>query len=336
MTDISNITAVVLAAGKGTRMKSAKPKVLHEVMYKPMVHYVLDSLKSTSVKNICVVIGHQHEQVTNALKDYQINTVIQTKQLGTGHAVLCAEEACNACKAVLVLCGDTPLVRSATIELMIANHYQEKAVITLMTTLLEDPTGYGRIISNSEGNILEIVEQKDADDSQLQIKEINAGIYLVEKQFLFEALKQITTDNSQGELYLTDIVAIANRLNHKVHKFTHADAVDILGVNSRVELAQAHSELQKRRNRELMLAGVTIYGPDTVFIGPDVTIGQDTIIHPGVQITGDSYIGTNCIICSGAQIHNCNLASETIIGAYANIQDQLFASSTKIDPLARL
>ncbi len=333
MTSLANINAVVLAAGKGTRMKSAQAKVLHEVFFKPMVHHVLDTIKDTGINNCTVIIGHQKEKVKESLKSYNLTTVLQEKQLGTGHAVLCAEEACSANDTVMILCGDTPLIRPQTLEAMIGRHQKSGAVLTLMTTLLENPFGYGRIISDKHGNITAIVEQKDADEKQLNIKEINAGIYLANRDFLFTSLKQIGTDNAQGEVYLTDIVTIARQHGHTANKFIHPIAIDILGVNSRIELAQAHKELQKRRNHDLMLTGITIYGGETVFIAPEVTIGRDTTIFPGVQISGRSIIGRDCLLETGAQINNCLIADQAIIGAQSYLKNCRIATAQKITPL---
>ncbi|NIA05309.1 MAG: NTP transferase domain-containing protein [Proteobacteria bacterium] len=326
------ITAVVLAAGKGTRMKSSRAKVLHEVFFKPMLHHVLDAVSKSPVETTAVVVGHQSGAVTASLRDYQVTTVLQAEQLGTGHAVLCAEKACAGAGTVMILCGDTPLIRPETLDAMIRQHRSTAAAITLMTTVLADPSGYGRIINNEQGEVLEIVEQKDASAEQLQLREINAGIYLVERAFLFSALKEVDTDNSQGEVYLTDIVSIANRQGRKVHKYNHPEAIDVLGVNSRFEMAQAHQELQRRRNRELMLAGVTMYGPETIFIALDIPVGRDTVIHPGVQVTGRSQIGSGCLLEPGVLLHDCQVGDNAIISAYTILQKRCVEPSGHIAP----
>ncbi|MCI5137636.1 MAG: glycosyl transferase family 2, partial [Candidatus Electrothrix sp. AR1] len=182
-------------------------------------------------------------------------------------------------------------------------------------TVLDDPFGYGRIITDEEDGVVAIVEQKDASAEQRALQEINAGIYLVDADFLFSALQQVGTDNSQGEVYLTDIVSIATKQGHRVEKFVHTPAIDVLGVNSRVELAQAHSELQLRHNREVMLSGVTMYCPETILISPDCRIGQDCVVQAGVQITGSSKIGSKVQIASGAVLHNCQVGDKAVIGA---------------------
>ncbi len=334
MTKFQDINAVVLAAGKGTRMKSEKAKVLHQVFFKPMVHHVLDTICATGIDSCTVIIGHQRQRVAKSLQPYpDVTTVVQREQLGTGHAVLFAEESCLASDTIMILCGDTPLIRSETLEAMIEQHRKNGATLTLMTTRLEDPFGYGRIVSDQENTVSEIVEQKDCDEYQLELKEINAGIYLADRKFLFEALKQVGTDNAQGEVYLTDIVTIANRQGHVVYKFAHPDSIDVLGVNSRIELSQAHQELQRRRNQELMLAGVTIYGPETVMISPEASIEQDTVIYPGVRIIGNSTIGRDCILESGVQLEGCHIASQVTIGAHCCLNNCNVATAQKIPAL---
>ncbi len=328
-----DISAVILAAGKGTRMKSGKAKVLHEVFCKPMLHHVLDAVAAAGIEHPAVIIGHQRRQVQDALNEYRFTPVIQKEQLGTGHAVLCAETACRSADQVMILCGDTPLIRPETLRAMIRRHQEKEAVLTLMTTLLDDPFGYGRIISDADDRILEIVEQKDADARQQAVQEINAGIYLATADFLFTALRQVGTDNSQGEVYLTDIVLIAVNQGYRVEKFIHSSALDVLGVNSRVELAQAHAELQKRRNQEIMLGGVTVYAPESVLVAPDSSIGLDTIIQAGVQITGQTEIGPGCLLETGAVLHNCRIGENAVIGAYSVLRNCMLEENARIPPL---
>jgi len=329
---MNKLTALILAAGKGTRMKSLKAKVLHEVFFRPMLHYVMDAVKATSVDTLAVVVGHQRNWVMEILHGYTFTPVIQDEQLGTGHAVLCCEEACSNADTIMVLCGDIPLVRPETLEKMFSRHQETGSILTLMTTELKDPFGYGRIIKNNTGQVTAIVEEKDADETQRKILEINAGIYLVDREFLFQALKKVGTDNSQGEVYLTDIVAIANEQGHSVYTFFHDEAIDVLGVNSRVDLAQAHAELQRRRNTELMLSGVTMYGPESIYIEPGVTVGLDTVIHPGVRITGSTRVGVGCIIEPGVFIHDCDIANNAIIGAWSTLQKWKVQPSEYIIP----
>jgi bifunctional UDP-N-acetylglucosamine pyrophosphorylase/glucosamine-1-phosphate N-acetyltransferase len=328
------ITAVILAAGKGTRMKSSKAKVLHELHCKPMLHHVLDTVIAAGVTQTAVIVGHQREQVLASLQKYRIQPVVQEKQLGTGHAVLCAEQACTSAQLIMILCGDTPLIRPETLQAMICQHQDTAAVLTLMTTELDNPVGYGRIISNSSEQVLRIVEQKDADAAQQAIKEINAGIYLAQADFLFAALRQVGTNNSQGEVYLTDIVGIAVQQGIRVERFVHKPALDVLGVNSRIELAQAHAALQLRRNQELMLAGVTIYAPETVLVAPESRIGQDTIIQAGVQISGQCEIAANVLIETGVVLQNCVVGNKAVIGAHSVLRHCTVAAGEQVPPLS--
>ena len=328
-----SITAVVLAAGKGTRMKSNRAKVLHELFFKPMIHHVLDTVNRAGIEQVCVIVGHQREKVLKALADYHLTPVVQQEQLGTGHAVLCARQACRNSDLVMILCGDTPLIRPETLRAMIEQHRQTDGVLTLMTTRLEDPFGYGRVITDSAGHVLKIVEQKDATSEQRAIREINAGIYLADTTFLFKALKQVGTDNSQGEVYLTDIVAIAVSEGHRVQAFAHTPAIDVLGVNSRVELAQAHGELQMRHNRKVMLSGVTMYSPETILLDPESTIGRDTIIQGGVQITGRSEVGQNARLETGVVLQKCTLGAHAVIGANSVLHNCTVEAEEHIPPL---
>ncbi len=329
----TSITAVILAAGKGTRMKSSRAKVLHEVFFKPMVHHVLDTVSRTSIEHCALIIGHQREEVLQSVQDYSLTPVFQEEQLGTGHAVLCAEAGCSHCEQVMILCGDTPLIHPETLEDMVTQHNQHKSQLTVMTTLLDNPFGYGRIVSDTKSNILEIVEQKDADEAQRKIKEVNAGIYLVDRNFLFKSLKQVGTDNSQGEVYLTDIVAIANRQGLQVQKYVHPNALDVLGVNSRIELALAHGELQMRRNKELMLSGVTMYNPETIVIEPGCTVKQDAVLHPNIHISGATTIGSGATLAPGCVLHNCHIGDKAVIGANAVLSNCSIDSSEHIPPL---
>jgi len=327
------ITAVVLAAGKGTRMKSSRAKVLHEVFFQPMVHHVLNTIQETGIDRCVVIVGHQRQEVLRVLQGFSIIPVVQEAQLGTGHAVLCAENACSETDLVMILCGDTPLIQATTLQAMIETHREQRATLTLMTTLLDQPFGYGRILCDARGKVQAIIEEKDATDEQRRIQEINAGIYLVDRSFLFAALGQVGTDNSQGEVYLTDIVAVANRQGLTVHKFVHPQAMDVLGVNSRVELAQAQAVLQHRRNRSLMLSGVTLQAPETILIAPECAIGQDTAIMGNVRISGGTSVGRECWIASGTVLHDCQLGDGVTIGANSVLEHCRIPEGETIPPL---
>jgi bifunctional UDP-N-acetylglucosamine pyrophosphorylase/glucosamine-1-phosphate N-acetyltransferase len=315
-----DVTAIILAAGKGTRMKSEKPKVLHELFFSPMIHHVLDVVSTLSVQNIIVVTGYHGQEVEAEIAGYGVKFVRQEQQLGTGHAVLAAEEATiKNHGAVLVLCGDTPLIKAETLRDMLKFHCQNAAQITVMTTRMDDPTNYGRIISNDAGELQRIVEEKDASEKERKIQQVNAGIYCVERAFLFETLKKVGVDNLQGEIYFTDIVKIATDSGVTVKKFVCEDSSEIIGVNSRVELEKAAKILQKRRNRELMDAGISIMDSDTIFIEKTVSIGGDSIIYPHVFISGKTEIGRGVKILPFTRINDMKISDYALIPAFSNL-----------------
>lgn len=328
-----SISCVVLAAGKGTRMKSTRAKVLHEVFFAPMIHHVLEAVNSLRLDHIIVVVGYQQDRVEEALESYPVSFVVQEEQLGTGHAVLCARDQLAAVGGtVLILCGDTPLIRAETLACMLAEHRAKGAPLTVMTTRLAEPTNYGRIVRDEQGAVLKIVEEKDATPQQRQIDEINAGIYCAETGFLFEALQQVGSDNSQGEVYLTDIVELANRAGHRVNRFAGVDAEEVLGVNSRVELAAAYKSLQQRRNEELMLSGVTLISPETVAVQKGVTIEPDTTIGPNVIITGRTRIGKGCRIAANVVIRESLLGDQVMVGAFSYLDNGRIDAGQTLPP----
>ncbi|MBM9537199.1 bifunctional UDP-N-acetylglucosamine diphosphorylase/glucosamine-1-phosphate N-acetyltransferase GlmU [Desulfobulbus alkaliphilus] len=328
-----SITALVLAAGKGTRMRSNRAKVLHEVFFQPMIHHVLHAVNQASINHCAVIVGHQRQEVMAALDGFSLTAVHQEQQLGTGHAVLCAEAACAGADMVMILCGDTPLIKASTLRAMISAHRHQQADLTLMSTLLDQPFGYGRLLTDDQGAVLSIVEEKDATEGQRRIREVNAGIYLVDTKILFDALRRVGTNNSQGEMYLTDIIAIANETGRNVQKFLHPEAIDVLGVNSRIELARAQATLQCRHNHSLMLAGVTLYAPESTLIAPDCIIGQDTSLQGNIRIDGGTTIGTNCRIDSGCVLHACQIGDNVSIGANTVLEHCTLADSISVPPL---
>lgn len=316
------LTTVILAAGKGTRMKSAKAKVLHELMFAPMIHHVLDAVKPLNSRQNIVVAGHQRKEVEISLAGYHVDIAIQEEQLGTGHAVMAAQRKLQGEEStVMILCGDTPLLTAKRLSAMYEHHMDSNATVTVMTTELDNPTNYGRIVSDDQGRFTRIVEEKDSTDTEKCIKEVNSGIYCVEQSFLFDNLQKIGSDNAQNEIYLTDIVALAVDKGLTVEKFINSDSDEIMGVNSRTELAKAHALLQMRRNRELMDSGVTMYSPETILIGPQVTIEPDTIIHANTTITGSSNIMKNCCIQQGCFLSNVQLNENSYIKPYTILTD---------------
>ena len=330
------LTVLILAAGKGTRMKSNKAKVLHEVFYSPMIHHVVKAVLPLGPSRTIVIVGHQQDEVRNALGDFPVEFVTQEKQLGTGHAVLATEQSLSDTQGtVMILCGDTPLIQTKTLQEMYDCHKASSATLTLMTTNLDNPTNYGRILIDSDGRLSGIVEEKDTTLEQKAIREINAGIYCVEKAFLYGALHRVGTDNSQGEMYLTDIVALAVTGGHRAERFITSAPHDVLGVNSRVELAAAHKEIQCRRNTELMLQGITMHNPETICVATTSTIGQDTLLMAGVHIQGESTLGESCRIEPGVILQNCILGDKVKIGAYSILENCTLPAETVLAPHSR-
>jgi bifunctional UDP-N-acetylglucosamine pyrophosphorylase/glucosamine-1-phosphate N-acetyltransferase len=266
-----------------------------------------------------------------SLRGLPVTFAVQEHQLGTGHAVLVAEDFLPAeASIVLILCGDTPLVRSATLARMLDSHRRSCRLLTVMTTILADPTNYGRIVSGGDGSIERIVEQKDASPDELAIAEINAGIYCVDRRFLFAALAGVDRNNSQGEMYLTDIVGIARKQGHVVGRFRCEDAPEVLGVNSRIELAMAEAKLREERNRGLMASGVTLIDPATAYIGGHVVIGRDTVIEPCVSISGESFIGEGCRIGSFAVLENCSLGRGVVVAPLVRLAGVVIEEGRKV------
>jgi len=320
----ASLHVVVLAAGKGTRMKSDRAKVLHPVFFAPMICHVLEAVRSLAPAETVVVTGHQAERVEEVVSAaYAVRFVRQRQQLGTGHAVLTAEEVLGGKSGlVLILCGDTPLIRAETLQALVETHRRGGRVLTVMTAVVSDPSHYGRIVTNEQGGIERIVEAKDADAEQRAIREINAGIYCVDLPFLFAALKQVGTDNQQGEVYLTDIVAIARRQGCEVGRFVCPDPLEVTGVNSRVELAVANTIMQQRRNEALMLAGVTMIHPESIFVENSVQIGRDTEIHSHCLLAGQTVLGEACRLEPFCSLLDCRVGDGVCIKSFSNLQGQ--------------
>ena len=330
---MDNINAVILAAGEGTRMKSKMPKVLHEVMGRPMVKRVVDTAKDLEAKNICVVTGHMSETVQEALKDEGVSFAVQEKQLGTGHAVMQAEEYINENEDVLILYGDTPLIKAETLEKLIEYHRSENNGVSIISAIVEDSAGYGHIIRDKDGSFVKNVEYKDATPEEKLVKEINSGIYCFKGSSLKKALKLITNDNAQGEYYLPDALEIILKSGEKVNAMTIGDVTEFFGVNNRVQLAQANKIMQKRINEKHMLNGVTIIDPTDTYIADDVEIGMDTIIYPGCVLEGKTVIGDDCKIGPDTRLTDMTLAPNVTI-QYTVAMESEIGSGTKVGPFA--
>jgi bifunctional UDP-N-acetylglucosamine pyrophosphorylase/glucosamine-1-phosphate N-acetyltransferase len=336
---MSDLLAVILAAGKGTRMRSALPKVLHRVGGKPMVQHVLDAAGAAGAKKGVVVIGFGAESVREALGT-QTEFVVQAEQLGTGHAVQqTAALLKNYTGTVMILCGDTPLLQSATLAGLFAAHKQTGASATVLTAHMPDPTGYGRVIRDDSGRVVKIVEHKDATEEERKVNEVNTGIYCFERPALFEALAAVNCANQQGEYYLTDVIGILAAKQAKVWAVAAGNYEETLGVNSRLQLAGAEKILRRRKLEELMDSGVTIMDPDSTFIDAAVQIGADTVIYPFTWIEGDdTRIGRNCLIGPNTRIqntrighhvtlhfsytHDCEIQDGAVVGPYVHLRPQ--------------
>lgn len=330
-----NINAVILAAGKGTRMKSETPKVLHKIFDKTLLGYVLDAVNKTGVNEgvnkAYVIVGHQAEVVDKFVTENYKNasTVLQTPQLGTGHAVsMVCPQLENFDGDVLILCGDTPLITEGTLKKFIEYHNSKKSDLTVMSAIFEDPTNYGRIVRDGE-KLASIVEEKDASPAQKKIKEVNAGIYLLNWQKIKPAFSQLKSNNAQSEYYLTDIISWGGAQGLNVNAYTLENNEEIFGINSRVHLAEATKILNQKTVYKHMEAGVTIVDPATTWISVDTQIGADTIIYPNTFITGKNKIGANCIIGPFAHIRgDVELGDNVKIGNFVEVKKSKIASNT--------
>lgn len=305
---MANLTAVILAAGKGTRMKSKLPKVLHKVGGHPMLEHVMDAAEAAGCRDNVVVIGHGAELVRELVGD-RARIALQAEQLGTGHAVLQAADTLKDFSGtVMILCGDTPLLEADELEKFYAEHVKSGAAATVMSALMDDPFGYGRILRDANGDVAGIVEQKDASEEQKQIKEINTGNYCVEAPLLFEVLRTLGNDNAQGEYYLTDVLAKLRAMGKKVGGVITADSEMIMGVNSRRQLAEAESVMRRRIAERHMDDGVTIMDPASTFIEKSVKIAPDTVIYPNTWLQGATEIGEDCEIGPNVRLENVKVA----------------------------
>lgn len=327
--------AIVLAAGKGKRMKSKLYKVLHPVCGKPMVGHVVNTVRLTNSERTVVIVGHGAEDVQAYLGD-QAEYALQAEQLGTGHAVQQAEGLLGKEEGTTILiCGDTPLVRAETIEAMIALHEGEGAAATILTAIPEDPTGLGRIIRGEDGGVLRIVEQKDCTPEEAAVNEINTGTYCFDNRKLFDALSRVTNNNAQGEYYITDVIGILRGDGDKIAAYATRDLDESIGVNDRVVLSQAEAAMRERIVREHMLGGVTVIDPSSTYIGADVTIGSDTVLYPGTVITGQTTIGEDCKIGPNSEIENSVIGNGTAV-SQSVVRDSTVGDHVSVGPFAHL
>jgi bifunctional UDP-N-acetylglucosamine pyrophosphorylase/glucosamine-1-phosphate N-acetyltransferase len=350
---MSELVSVILAAGKGTRMKSKLPKVLHHVGGKPMIEQVLRASRIAGAKRNIVVVGFGAEKIMEELSG-SVEFATQAEQLGTGHAVMQAKELVSDFDGtVMVLCGDTPLLSGGVLAKFYREHLEKNAAATVLTAVMPDPTGYGRVVRNSAGQVVKIVEQKDASPVELAVNEINTGIYCFEKKALFSALAKINCNNNQGEYYLTDVLGILVAEGAAIRAAVTDDFEQTMGINSRRQLAEAEKIWQRRRLEELMDNGVTIMDTASTFVDADVTIGQDTIIYPFTWLEGETIIGEGCQIGPNTRLentvvgdntilhfvyaHDCKVGNRVTVGPYVHLRPQTeLADEVKIGNFAEV
>ena len=331
----NDIIAIVMAAGKGTRMKSKNSKLVQKIYGKEIVKRAVENAQKAGVRDIVAVVGYKKEEVMKVLGD-NIKYAYQDEMLGTGHAVMQAKEYLKGKKGkVLVLNGDVPLIRPETLNKLIEKSIENKEYATLLTAIYDDPTGYGRIVRDEGGNIEGIVEEKDTTPEQKKIKEINAGIYCFDIEALLKALEKVTPNNKQGEYYITDVIQIMNDSGLKTGAVLVEDNTEILGINDRIQLGILTKVLQMRINTELMKNGVTIEDTNTTYIYDDVEIGMDTVIHPNTTIKSGVTIGEDCEIGPNSYIREgCKLANHVKIGSFVEIKKAIIGEGTKVPHLS--
>lgn len=330
---MESITTLILAAGEGKRMKSKYSKLTHKACGKAMIEWVCTAAKDAGINENVAIIGHKAEQVRECMGD-RVKYVLQEKQLGTGHAVMQAEEYIrNTSGYVLVLYGDTPLITSKTISETINFHKESGSKATVITAELDDPSGYGRILRDSAGNVSRIVEHRDASEQERAVREINSGMYLFSANELAEALKELRNDNDQGEYYLTDTLEILIGKGYKVSAYKISDQDEVMGVNDRLQLLQASEVLRKRILKKLMLSGVTIMDAASTFIDDEAIIGIDTVIYPGTIVEGKTIIGEDCVIGPNSRLISSTVGNGVVFNNSIVIESSI-GDEAQIGPFA--
>ena len=322
-----NKCAIILAAGQGTRIKSKLPKVLHKACGKEMVNHVIDTMRAAELEEVNVIIGKGAELVKERTSSRKVSYSLQEEQLGTGHAVICTKDFLKGKSGVVaIFTGDAPLIKEDTVRNLINMHINEKNYATLLTSVIDNPTGYGRIIRGNE-SVDRIVEHKDCSENELKVSEINAGMYCFDIESLLESLDKLSNDNVQGEYYLTDVIGILKSEGKKIGAMI-TNFEETIGVNSRAELSIVENILRKRINRKHLDNGVTLIDENSTYIGLDVEIGQDTIIYPNVILDGNTKIGEDCILYQNSRINN------SVIGDRTTIESSVITQSTVGDDTA--
>jgi bifunctional UDP-N-acetylglucosamine pyrophosphorylase/glucosamine-1-phosphate N-acetyltransferase len=334
---MTDVHVVVLAAGKGTRMKSSLPKVAHRIAGVPMIEYVVETAARLSPRSTTIVVGYRADAVKDALaRQAGLTFVVQEPQLGTAHALLTAEAVLEkATGTLLLLSGDVPLLTANTLRTLVERHTASGAALTVVTAVLDDPRGYGRIIRSGQ-RIARIVEEKDASSAELELREINAGIYAFALDGLFGSVRTIGAVNSQNEHYLPDLVAIYRQRDLVVETLTVASPTEIQGINNRAELAAASRVVRQAKNAELMAAGVTIDDPWTTYVDRDVKVGADTVLHPGVSLEGRTTVGQECEIHSVVRIVDSSIADRVTVLDHCVMIGATVATDARIGPFTHL
>ncbi len=331
------LSALILAAGKGTRFKSDKIKVLHPLMGKSMLQWVVDSIQKLGPDRIHIVVGYQKDLVQESLTGQNIDFVFQKKQLGTAHAVLAAQAALKkeADRDLLIMNGDLPLIRGETLKPLLRNHREKGNSLTFLTTDLDDPTGFGRVML-SEDKIFKIIEEKDATPAQRKEKEINVGIYLFRIKDLLKGLSQVSNKNKKGEYYLTDMIEILSRNGRKVGKYKTWNTEEIVGVNDRYELARAIDVLRLRKIKSLTERGVTVCDPRSTWIDHDVKVGRDTVIYPSVILEGESVIGSHCTLYPYVHMIDTRVGKRVKLLSSSMIEQSVIQDDARVGPFTHL
>jgi len=334
---MESFAVVILAAGMGTRMKSSLTKVLHPINGKPVICYPLEMLSKLKPEKTVLVIGHQAEDVMKAVNGFDCQCVIQDKQLGTAHAVKCAEETLkNFSGDVLVINGDTPLLSIETVLDILKKHKTSGNSAKILSLKTKNPFGFGRIVRDAGGSLVCIVEEKDASESEKLIGEVSTGVYVFRSDFLFPALSEVKADNAQSEYYLPDVIQIALHKSKQVGLVQVVDGDEVLGINNRCQLAEVSEIVRKRIVRHWMMEGVTVIKPDTTFIGDEVTIETDTVLYPMVFLQGKTKIGSKCTIGPGTRITDSSIASGVLVRSYSEILESVVEEDVTIGPFAHL
>jgi len=333
---------LILAAGLGTRMKSRQAKVLHNLDGRPLISHVYRIARALEPRQVYFVVGHQAEKVAAVVRSEsgsaQPNFVTQAKQLGTGDAVMSAKEVLREVEStLLILSGDVPLIRLETLQALLSKHIEANNAATILSVRMDPPTGYGRIVRDSDGRFLRIAEEKDASEDERQIREINSGIYCFATAKLFRALERVQPVNQQGEYYLTDVPAILLEDGERVAAHLHHNAREVAGINTRAELAEFENYVRRSNIRRLMIeAGVTFIDPSHAYISGDAQIGRDTVIHPGVQVEGASIVGENCELRAGVRLTNSKIGDNVLIKDHCVVVDSQIDSNCSVGPFAHL